>query len=282
MRRTTLLAMLACLSFAAAAKDHVIYAVGDIAECAADPQQAPAARTAHLVPDGAPVLMLGDAVYPLGETRYFESCYGPTWGRHLANTLPVPGNHEYYAKNAAGFFAYFGARAGVNGYFADDIGDWLVIGLNSNLAGEALDRQYSWLEQVLAQRSGTHHCLLAAWHHPLFSSRRHGKGAEGMKRFWDLLEAHHADLVLNGHEHFYERFAPQDGQGRATPAGIREIIAGTGGGELDDVSGIAANSLVRDKAFGVLRLTLGDGGYRWRFLTVGGGTADNGSARCHR
>jgi hypothetical protein len=264
--------------------EHVIYAVGDVAECQADPRQSAAYRTSALVPPGATVLILGDAVYPLGERQYFDGCYEPTWGRHRPTTMPVPGNHEYYAKDARGYFDYFGAVAGLNGYVSKGIGDWLVIGLNSNLAGEGLERQEHWLKQLLEQKNSTGKCLLAFWHHPLFSSRRRGKGAEGMKNAWALLAAKHADVVLNGHEHFYEAFAPQNIDAVADKAGPREFIVGTGGGELDDTDGgpKAANSRVWLKTHGVLKLTLAKHGYRWQFIDEGGKVLDSGSAACHR
>lgn len=162
------------------------------------------------------------------------------------------------------------------------VGDWLIIGLNSNLAGAAMERQYAWFSSLLQEKAKDSPCLLAFWHHPLFSSRRHGQGAEGMKRFWQLLDEQRADLVLNGHEHFYEAFAPQTLAGVADAGGIREIIVGTGGGALDDAKGIAANSVVLRKEYGVLQLILGDHGYAWRFLDVHGKVGDSGSARCHR
>jgi hypothetical protein len=268
----------------AVAADHIVYAVGDVAQCSGDPRESPAYRTAALVPSGATVLLVGDAVYPVGEREHFDRCFQPTWGRHRPTTLPVPGNHEYYAKDARGYFDYFGAAAGVNGYVSMDIGNWLVIGLNSNLKGDALDLQERWLSQILDKKSTGEKCILAFWHHPLFSSRRRGKDAEGMKGAWKLLEAHHADVLLNGHEHFYEAFAPQNIEGAADAAGLREFIVGTGGGELDDTDGHerAANSRVWLKTFGVLKLTLAERGYHWQFLVEGGKVLDSDSASCHR
>jgi hypothetical protein len=264
--------------------EHVVYAVGDVAECKSDPRQSAAYRTSSLVPPGATVLMLGDAVYPLGERQYFDGCYEPTWGRHRPTTMPVPGNHEYYAKDARGYFDYFGAAAGLNGYVSKGIGDWLVIGLNSNLTGAALERQERWLNQLLEQQSSAGKCLLAFWHHPLFSSGGRGKGAEGMKSAWTLLQAHHADVVLNGHEHFYEAFAPQNIGGAADKAGPREFIVGTGGAHLDDTDGgpMVTNSRLWLKTYGVLKLTLAERDYRWQFIDEGGKVLDSGSAACHR
>jgi 3',5'-cyclic AMP phosphodiesterase CpdA len=274
--------LFALATLPALAGEQIVYAVGDIAECNGPPSEAAAARTARLVPDGATVLMLGDAVYPRGEARYFESCYAPTWGRHRAATLAVPGNHEYYAANGAGFFAYFGDRAGDNGHFATRLGRWRIIGLNSNLDGAAMELQYRWLAATLAAPAGDAGCLLAFWHHPLFSSGRRGQGAEAMQRFWELLEAHRADLVLNGHEHYYEAFAPQLADGSAAAAGIREFVVGTGGAHLYEVAAVAANRSAHLRAYGVLRLGLGDDGYRRDFLDEGGRVLDHGEATCHR
>jgi hypothetical protein len=279
---TLALAATALISMAAEGAEHIVYAVGDIADCRAGVQQSAAARTARLVPDGATVLLLGDAVYPTGTSQTFASCFAPTWGPHLADTLAVPGNHEYYAERGRGFYQYFGSHSGSNGYLSTVLGDWLVIGLNSNLDGEAMEQQYRWFASLLQERSKDSPCLLAFWHHPLFSSGGHGRGAEGMKRFWQRLEQEHADVVLNGHEHFYEAFAPQTGDGVADVGGIREFIVGTGGGELDDVLELAANSRVHRKEYGVLQLMLGDRGYAWRFVGVDGKVDDSGSASCHR
>jgi alkaline phosphatase len=282
MKRLLMLLVAILAPLAAAADDNVLYAVGDIADCRAGVRHSAAARTTELVPAGATVLLLGDAVYPTGTAEKFAGCFAPTWGRHLDDTIAVPGNHEYYAAAGRGFYQYFGSHSGSEGYLSKVIGNWLVVGLNSNLAGEAMERQYAWFAALLQEKAKDSPCLLAFWHHPLFSSRRHGKGAEGMKRFWQLLEQDHADLILNGHEHFYEAFAPQTLAGAADPAGIREIIVGTGGGALDDTHGIAANSLVVRKQYGVLQLTLGDHGYAWRFIGVDGKVGDSGSASCHR
>jgi hypothetical protein len=282
MKPILVLAATALISAAAQGAEHVVYAVGDVADCRAGVQQSAAARTTQLVPDGATVLLLGDAVYPTGAPQTFASCFAPTWGRHLADTVAVPGNHEYYAESGRGFYQYFGSHSGSNGYLSTVVGDWLIIGLNSNLEGDALEQQYRWFNSLLQEKAKDSRCLLAFWHHPLFSSRRHGKGAEGMKQFWQRLEQEHADVVLNGHEHFYEAFAPQTSEGVADAGGIREFIVGTGGGELDDVRGIAANSRLHRKQYGVLQLTLGERGYVWRFLGVDGKVGDSGSAACHR
>jgi hypothetical protein len=283
MNRLLVLAAAALISLSPRAAEHTVYAVGDIADCRAGVAQSAAARTTQLVPAGATVLLIGDAVYPSGTAERFAECFAPTWGRHLADTIAVPGNHEYYAADGRGFYEYFGSHSGHDGYLSTVLGDWLIIGLNSNLVGEAMDRQYNWFSTLLEEKAKGSPCLLAFWHHPLFSSGRHGRGAEGMKRFWQRLEQEHADLVLNGHEHFYEAFAPQTLEGVAAAGGIREIIVGTGGGQLDDdVRANAANSLVLRKEYGVLQLTLGDRSYAWRFLDVDSKVGDSGSAGCHR
>jgi hypothetical protein len=265
-----------------AAAETTIYAVGDIADCRLGAAKSAAAATTRLVPDDATLLVLGDAVYPTGSPYAFTTCFAPTWGRHLDHTYAVPGNHEYYAEQGQGFYQYFGAHAGSRGYLSTVLGDWLIVGLNSNLDAAGMDEQFRWFDGLLRRQAASSPCLLAFWHHPLFSSGRHGKGAEAMKRFWQRLEQEKADLVLNGHEHFYEAFAPQNLAAVPGPGGIREFVVGTGGGDLDDHRELAANSQVVIKEFGVLELTLGERRYAWRFIGGDGRVGDRGSAGCHR
>ena len=196
-----------------------VYAAGDVADCrksaAAD---SVAARTAELIPPGATVFVLGDTAYPSATQDALEACYEPTWGTHRATTLAIPGNHDYVAGRTDDFLAYFGSGAAAEGYFARELDGWLVIGLDSHLSGERLDQQYAWLEATLAEYSDTH-CTLAMWHTPLFSSGLHRGAGEHMRRFWALLDARGADVVLGGHEHFYEAFEPLDAEGRPVEAG---------------------------------------------------------------
>jgi len=262
--------------------DPVLVGAGDIATCGLPG----AARTAALL-DGIAgrVFAAGDLAYPTGTATQFRDCYGRTWGRWRLRTSPAPGNHEYRTAGAAPYFAYFGARAGSagRGWYAYDMGTWRIYTLNANcdMVDCAADsEQVRWLTADLAANPRA--CVAAVWHQPLFSSGNHG-GSATVRPLWDALAAADADVVLNGHDHDYERFDPQTATGAADPAGIREFVVGTGGGTLRSFKTISANSAVRNAGtFGVLRLTLRAGGYDWLFVPASGGTfTDSGSADCH-
>jgi hypothetical protein len=203
-----------------------VYAAGDIARCAySDPAYSGAADTARTVAAGlstdpnAVVLTLGDHTYPHGTAREFADCYGPTWGRFKDRTWPAPGNHEYYTPKAAPYFAYFGERA-AHGWYSLDLGGWHVISLDSSLAPAAHVAQMAWLRADLASHPAR--CTLAFWHEPLYSSGGHGSIPK-MRQAWRLLMEAGAELVLSGHDHDYERFAPQDADGRLDRArGMRQ------------------------------------------------------------
>jgi len=269
-----------------------VYAAGDIARCAyGDPAYSGAADTARTVAAGlaadpaAAVLTLGDHTYPRGTAKEFADCYGPTWGRFKDRTWPAPGNHEYYTPHAAPYFAYFGARA-AHGYYSLDLGSWHVVSLDSGLAPAAQVAQMAWLRDDLARHPAR--CTLAFWHAPLYSSGGHGS-IPTMREAWRLLMASGAALVLSGHDHDYERFAPQDADGRLDRArGMRQFVVGTGGAYPTPFLLTAPNSEMRDSGrTGVLRLRLLDGRYDWEFLesarltTLGLPAPDRGSDVCH-
>jgi acid phosphatase type 7 len=242
----------------------------------------------------AGILTLGDDQYESGSYSQFLQSYGPTWGRFTNITHPTPGNHEYYTNGASGYFDYFdgvGVATGIagdrsQGYYSYDLGSWHLIALNSNCAaiggcgiGSAEER---WLLSDLAAHSAAR-CTLAYWHHPLFTSGPETGGAAMQQIFTDLYSAN-ADLVLNGHEHQYERFGPQNQSGAADPTrGIREFVVGTGGLNLFGFNTIAANSEVRNSnTYGILSLTLHPTSYDWKFVPVAGGSfTDSGSSSCH-
>jgi hypothetical protein len=267
-----------------------LYAAGDIAECRTSAiNTTMAARTADeiaaaLATDNtARVLTLGDNAYPNGSATDYAACYDPTWGRFKQRTLPSPGNHEYHTPAAAAYFDYFGALAGMQrrGYYSVDIGAWHVMSLNSNLDGAAQQAQLDWLKADLAARPAG--CALAFWHHPVFSSGGHGNNAV-MQEAWRLLERAGTDLVLSGHDHDYERFAPQDADGHADAQhGMRQFVVGSGGAQLTPMLVRRANSETADNTtHGVIKLTLKKSGYAWDFLPVAGGSyRDHGSAACH-
>lgn len=264
-----------------------VVAAGDIADCTDVIAAASgAATTARLVrPDDALVLTIGDNTYPDGAPAEFADCFEPTWGRFGKRLRPSPGNHDYRTPDAAGYFAYFGDRAGPGGrgYYSFDLGGWHVISLNSNVDAAAGSEQHRWLVQDLAASHAP--CTLAVWHHPVFSSGPHGNDP----RMRDALAALHAagvEIVLVGHDHVYERLTPHDADGAPDPLrGIRSFTAGTGGARLYRFRNPPHPlSVARDaSSHGVLRLTLGEGRYRWEFVRANGAPGgDRGDARCHR
>ena len=258
------------------------YAAGDIADCTkVTAAESVAAVTSRMIPPGATVLVPGDAIYLRPSLANYESCYQPTWGAHRASTLVVPGNHDYAQGRADDFLAYFGDATGQQVYFARSVGDWLVIGLDSNLRGAALEGQLHWLESTLREHDSAR-CTLALWHTPLFSSGPHRGDGEHMRSFWQALDAYGADLVLNGHEHFYEAFDPRGANGRPAEQGLREFVVGTGGAQLYGFWRPPYASRARVKRHGVLHLTLEDGAYAWEFVDVSGKVFDPGRATCRR
>jgi 3',5'-cyclic AMP phosphodiesterase CpdA len=231
------------------------------------------------------VLTLGDHTYPHGKAKEFSDCYGPTWGRFKDRTWPSPGNHEYYTQKAAPYFTYFGERAG-RGYYSLDVQGWHIVSLDSNLTPAAHLAQMEWLRADLASHPAR--CTLAFWHHPLYSSGGHGSIPK-MREAWRLLQEAGAELVLSGHDHDYERFAPQDADGQLDRArGMRQFVIGTGGAYPTPFLLTVNHSEMRDNGrTGVLRLRLGDGRYEWEFLESGRLTPlglpppDRGSDVCH-
>jgi PKD repeat protein len=270
--------------------DPVVLAAGDIA-CAPGAAVTPTAchqsATAELIrtaPALTRVLPLGDEQYDTGALADFlgPGAYDATWGVAKPITAPVPGNHEYHVAGAPGYFGYFGALAGAadKGYYSFDLGAWHLIALNADIPVGVGSAEEGWLRADLAATKQP--CVLAYWHEPRFSSGYHGD-ATWTGTLWKDLYAARADVVLNGHDHDYERFAPQTPAGAADPAGIREFVVGTGGGAQEPLGVPQPNSEVLDATtFGVLQLTLHDGGYDWRFLPEAGRTfSDAGSATCH-
>ncbi len=219
----------------------------------------------------------------------YEQCYDPTWGRHKGRTRPAAGNHEYATGNADGYFAYFGAAAGdqSRGYYSYDLGAWHIIVLNTSNHCRLILRddgsaQVSWLRADLAAHPNV--CILAIWHDPLFSSGRVHGGSQNVQPFWDALYSSGADVVVNAHEHNYERFAPQTPTGALDQEyGIREFIAGTGGESQYRAGPFLPNSEVGDgNSFGVLKLTLHTASYDWEFIPDKyGDFRDSGSGNCH-
>jgi acid phosphatase type 7 len=283
-----------------ATSDPVVAAAGDIA-CDPKPNGAMAdsddsspnechmAATAKLIEalHPAAVLTIGDEQYPNGALDLFMAGYDKTWGAFKAITHPAPGNHEYQTRGAAGYFAYFGPAAGdaSKSYYGFDLGGWHLISLDGDctqIGGcGAGSPEVRWLGADLT----AHHaaCTLAYWHQPRFSSGPHHSDPT-YDAFWRALYAAHADLVLNGHDHDYERFAAQTPDATADPAtGITEIVAGTGGRSHYKIGAIEPNSQVNNSAtYGVLFITLHPHSFDWKFVPEQGATfTDSGSRRCH-
>ncbi len=284
MRRASLLlftAFLVCTALQSRAT-VVAYAAGDIAQCeGGDPQHSAAARTARMIPADAVVFVVGDTAYPFANRQTLEACYAPTWGRFLEHTYAVPGNHDYINGSARDFLDYFGARTPRHTWFRAQVGDWWVIGLDSNVGGATLQEQQAWLGQQLQAIEGDGRCVLAMWHHPVLSTGLHRRDGERMRPAWDALNRAGADLVLNGHEHFYESFEPRDDSGHPVAVGMREIIAGTGGAHLYDLS-IAGGYKTFVRVHGLLELHLDKDRYTYAFRTSGGRVRDEGGAQCRR
>lgn len=274
----------------AAERTFVLVGAGDIASCKHPEGARATAKLIEQIP--GTVFAAGDLAYERGSAKDFKNCYDPTWGRLKDRTRPALGNHEYANHTASAYFQYWRSQAGPagKGYYSYDLGDWHIVVLNTNCDEESLggcsagSPEETWLKQDLAKHPSA--CILAYGHHALFSSgffKKHAIHPE-LKQFWEDLYAAHADLVLAGHEHSYERFAPQDPAGQADPAnGIREIVVGTGGRSHDLLGFATPNSEAREwETYGVLKLTLSPGKYTWEFVPEEGKTFhDSGSGVCH-
>ena len=280
----------AIVPFSMPANAVVVAAAGDIVCDPADPNYSgnntgtcQFRQTANLITSlsVAQVFALGDNQYNEGSLADFQSAYDPTWGAFKGITRPVPGNAEYVTPNAQGYFNYFGSAAhGPEGYYSFDLGNWHIVALNSNCAQvaggcAAGSPQEVWLKNNLA--ADTHKCTLAFDHHPRFSSSGSSSTISALVK--DLYNDR-AEVLLSGHRHNYERFAPQTPSGAANTNGIVQFVVGTGGRSLAGFGTILPGSLARLRAFGVLRLSLQSGGYNWNFRRISGGSFDSGSATC--
>jgi hypothetical protein len=267
------------------AQTAVLIAAGDIADCTDLSGAKATAKLLEAIP--GTVAAIGDLAYPDG-TRENFTCYNETWGRVKDRTRPAVGNHEFHSQGATYYFEYFGQAAGdpKDGYYSYELGSWHIIVLNSEcleVGGcNSGSREEKWLRADLTAHPKA--CTLAYFHKPLFSSGgKHGDDLE-VKPFFQALYDANADVILNGHDHDYERFAPQDPDGKADLArGIREFVVGTGGKNHRPFTEPHVNSEVRNAdAFGVLKLTLSTNGYDWQFIPEADKTfADSGTGTCH-
>ena len=258
--------------------DAVLVAAGDAAMCGV-PEVEMTARLIDSIP--GTIVALGDLAYPAGSANDFATCYEPTWGRFKNRTRPAPGNHDYETQQAAPYFGYFGENAGPSGrgYYSYRAGAWLVLSLNSNIPAAADSAQAAWVRATLASNPTA--CTLAYWHHPLFSSGPNSNDRV-MRDMWRILQEGGADVVLSGHDHLYERFAPQDSLGRADPRrGLREFVVGTGGAHLYAPRVRQPNSETIASVHGALKLTLKATSYEWQFVAIPGKSfSDFGTGEC--
>lgn len=264
---------------AAEADTAVFVGAGDIAKCEILGGAVATARLLDQIP--GTVFTVGDHAYPDGTPEQWQKCYVPTWGRHKARTRPSPGNHDYHTDEARPYFEYFGEAAGPGrlGYYSYDLAGWHIVSLNSYVAADKRSDQAVWLKKDLAEHPSD--CILAYWHIPVFSSGSHGNSPL-MRDIWKILYEAGAEIVVNGHDHLYERFAPQDPDGKADPTGIRQFTVGTGGGGVYKFKSTQRNSEVRDNStYGVIKFTLGPGRYTWEFVPMTNQPfTDSGSGTC--
>lgn len=285
-----------------ASEPIVVAAVGDIScppdlPMTEDGCQMAAVRDAIKRDNPDHVLVLGDLQYNAGEPENFQSLFSPLWADLKDRSFAVPGNHEYRTSQAQGYFDYWNGdqpsstMAGETGkgYYSVDLGSWHLIGLNSNceFIGGCDDKsdQIRWLRQDLAAQQTTG-CTLAFWHHPFFTSGRYTNDTVSKNRslvFWETLQAAGTEIVLNGHEHLYERFAPQTVTGSADPNGIRQFVVGTGGygyAYYPFKEPRIANHEFGARTFGYLRLELKESSYAWQFIDVNDTVLDHGVGLC--
>ena len=280
-----LAAVLTAAPGASQARTVTLVGAGDIAGCDFKQDR----KTARLLGRiQGTVFTLGDSVYPDGSRAQFRNCYDPTWGTYKKRTRPTAGDEDYATSGAKPYFDYFGWRAGKpsRGYYSYELGAWHIVALNSNckeVGGcEWRSAQGRWLRRDLERHRAR--CTLAYFHHPLYASGR-GLDTPKVRIFWKKLHNHHAEVILSGHAHRYERFARITHSGeRSSARGIRQFIVGTGGAPGESQRGPDEPRVQAKKvgAPGVLKLELGSGFYRWKFAPVEGKHyTDSGRARCH-
>jgi acid phosphatase type 7 len=252
----------------------ILAGAGDISTCSNSNDSKTAQLLGQIVP--SLVFTTGDNAYDSGSSTQYTNCYHPTWGKYKSITKPVPGNVEYKTSGASGYFNYFG----VPKYYAYNAGAWRIYALNSEIDTSSTSAQVQWLKNDLA--ANPKKCVLAYWHRPRWSSGVHGSNSK-VQSLWQALYNAQAELVINGHDHSYERFAMMNANGQAVSTGLREIVAGTGGSGHTGFGTILSASRVRNgSTYGVLKLTLRSDGYDWKFVPISGQTfSDSGSTACH-
>ncbi|MEU7907598.1 metallophosphoesterase [Actinoplanes sp. NPDC049118] len=286
-----------------------VAAVGDMACDPDDPDFATGAndRCRHQQVSDLAVALNPDALLGLGDFQYelptldaYRTVYGPGFGRLLSRTVPVFGNQEYKVQDANSFTAYFGKQIKEpTGYWSQELGRWHLVVLNSNCSAVAGgcgkgSPQQTWLDEDL--RNTDRKCVIAAWHHPRWSSGIAGSDSRTADLFRTLYE-HRVELVLSGHDADYERFGPLNPDGKKDPLGVRQYVVGTGGqahyrpgagdGGRDEHGNLPlgakppAGEFVDFDHHGVLDLELKPDSWSWNFRAVGvDGPLDRGEASC--
>lgn len=263
--------------------DAVLVGAGDIASCGSTGTKG----TADLIKGIAgTVFTTGDNAYSDGADADFTKCYDPTWGAFKSRTRPATGNHDYHTDGASGYFKYFGASAGdpKKGYYSYDLGAWHIVVLNSNCSEvggcDSASPQNAWLKSDLAASKAK--CTAAMWHHPLYNVGHHGP-ASSVAPLWQTLYDNGADLVLEGHDHNYQRWAPMDAKGKLDSAkGLRSFVVGTGGADFYSLGSDSRIEAKDSNTWGVLKLTLHATSYDFEFVPMAGKTFnDKGTGNCH-
>jgi hypothetical protein len=260
--------------------EYTLVGAGDIAACDSKGDEATAALIDNIP---STVFTAGDNAYPSGTLDEYKRCYEPSWGRFKARTKPAIGNHDFLSGQGRDYLTYFGEGFGKPGasYYSYTLGNWHIVMIDSNISMTMDSIEVRWLKADLAANSTP--CTLAIWHHPLFSSGIHGNDARAWP-IWKVLYDQHAEIVINGHDHNYERFAPQTPDGKYDAEhGIREFVVGTGGSVLYRRSAFRRNSeAFNNDSYGVLKLTLRPMGYHWEFIPIAGKTfTDSGEGACN-
>jgi len=262
---------------------QTLVGAGDIAGYPGSGKLSDTEATAKLL-GGIPgiVFTAGDNINSIEPGVTYQTAYAATWGRFLDRTFPSPGNHDYDVRSGASYFTYFGSQAGPSGlgYYSYPAGVWHVISLNSEVEAGAGSAQYRWLVDDLETNRAP--CTAAYWHTPAFTSGP-SPPTQSALDLWKVMASYGVEIVVNGHNHQYERFAPMGANGiRDNAAGVREFVVGTGGAVQYPFGAVMPNSEVRGNGFGVLKLTLSQGSYTWEFVpTPGSSLRDSGSGVCH-
>jgi len=266
----------------AAAQPSTVVMAGDIAGTGTGDN-----LTANLI-NGLPnarVLTLGDNAYSDGTLTEFQNQYNPSWGAFVSRTFPILGNHDWNTSCADGYWKYFtGKGRSIGAYcklwYSFDYGGWHFVAVNTETSIGNGSEQLTWIDGDLSANSKP--CTAVYSHHPRFSSGSDHGSDSSLTDLWKVMQAHHVDLYLSGHDHNYERFAPQDASGKADPNGPVQWVVGTGGDSLRSMGTIQPNSVARaGNVYGILKLTLHVASYDWQFLPAQGYSfTDTGSATC--